>query len=94
MEDVVLDKNMDLSFRNGDFIIAPAVLQNQALLIEFQKGELKQHPETGVGAAQFLLEENKDDLYREIRRELVRDEMKVKSIYLDNEIIKIDADYD
>ncbi|MCO5229612.1 MAG: hypothetical protein M9958_00510 [Chitinophagales bacterium] len=94
MKDVLFNDIGDLDVFDGDFNIGDSTVQNQSLLLQSQKGELKQYPITGVGINNFLLDENKNDLYREIRREFVRDGIKLNSITIDKESILIDAHYE
>lgn len=94
MYDILLDENGDLGCFDGDFDIGDSTIQNQTLLLHFQKGEQKQFPITGVGISNFLLDENKEDLYREVRREFVRDGMTLNSIDIDREVIIVNAHYE
>lgn len=94
MNDFLLGEDGDLAVFNGDFRIGDSTLQNQQLLLLLQKGEIKEAPISGVGAANYLHDENKDELYREIRREFVRDGMKVHEIQLNKNNVVIRADYE
>lgn len=76
--DILLDDNMEPIRRNGDFVIGDATLQNQKLLILTEKGELRQHPVSGVGVRNYLNDEDGlVDLQVDIQREFEADNMTV-----------------
>lgn len=94
MEDVLIDTDGDLLFTKGDFKIGDSTLQNQRLLLLYQKGEMKEHPVAGVAASTYLHDENIDDLYREVRREFVQDGMLIKTLDINSQQLKVEASYE
>jgi hypothetical protein len=83
-----------LQLRNGDFVIGEATEQHQRRLLLAHKGEYKQHPLAGVGLADFIDEENPDEMIREIRVQLVQDGMTVNTIKVTPKGLGIDANYE
>lgn len=79
--------------RNGDFVVGDATKQHQRSLIVNHKGEYKQHLMTGVGAADYLDDENPDELIREVRKQLVQDGQTVNDIVITNKGLGVDANY-
>lgn len=82
MTDILLT-DYDLETGNGDFLLGDPTYQNQELLLLSQKGEWKENPTIGVGISNYLLDEGKADLLRDIRIEFNRDGMKVEKISMD-----------
>lgn len=92
--DILLDNDLDLSMKNGDFEIGESTYIHQQLLLLIEKGELKEFPTTGVASKRFLESENPNDYAREIRQEFYADGMKVNQIKIaDNFELSIDAQY-
>jgi len=95
MNDILLDDNLDLVIKNGDFVIGPSTYQNQQILLLSEKGTIREWPKAGVGIQSFLLGEDPGQLFREIRQQFEQDGMKVRSLRIDpvDGKIKIDATY-
>lgn len=94
MEDLLLDDDMDLQWKDGDFVIGDSTAQNQKVLIYCNKTEFKENPMRCVGAVRYLEGSSPDALAREIRTEFIADGMKVNKIRIDlpNEL-EVDANY-
>jgi hypothetical protein len=93
MKDIKLTADFDLEIVNGDFVAFESTYQHQQCLLLAEKGSFKQYPETGVGAASYLKDENPDDLLREIRQEFTNDGMTVKRLGFEGTKLKIEAGY-
>lgn len=93
MNDLLLDENFDLQISGGDLAIGASTYQHQQCLLLADKGSFKQYPATGVGAINYLKDENPDDFLREVRQQFAADGMQVKAIAFENQKIKIDAKY-
>lgn len=94
MKDILFNPNLDLDFRNGDLVIGFSDLQHQELLLVNNRGTFKEFPDTGVDAFGFLQDNNYADLLNEIRRQFIKDGMKVNKISLDESgKLNIDATY-
>lgn len=74
-------------------VIGHTLYQNQALLLQLHKGELKEYPFVGVGIDDMLNDDNLLDWKREIILQMERDGMKVKNLEIRNTKLLIDADY-
>lgn len=82
-----------MQIANGDFVMGDATEQHQRRLLMAHKGEYKQHPLTGVGLADYIDDENKNELVREIRKQMVQDGMTVNVLKITTTGINLDADY-
>ena len=84
----------DLVVIAGDFTAVESTPMHQQQLILNNKGDFKQNPTIGVGAFDFLDDENFQNLTRTISVEFTKDGMDVKSVALSpNGTIKSDAYY-
>lgn len=95
-KDILLDDNMDVKSKNGDFVIEDSTLQNQQLLLVSEKGEWKENPVVGIGIRSWLLDDaTVHELHQEIQKQFSLDGMRVNKItgntYFDT---VIDADYE
>lgn len=77
-----------------DLVVGDVTLQNQALILQSQKGEWKERPMMGCGIEGMTNDEDTNAWRRAIREELARDGMKVRSLKINRENIEIDADYE
>lgn len=91
--DLLLDSNSDILIADGDFVIGDSTKQNQRALLIANKSEFKQHPKTGVGINGYLLDENEQDMLREIRSQFESDGMTVKKTVLKDSELIINAPY-
>jgi hypothetical protein len=81
MEDFLLDTDGDLLLdTNGDFVLGESTTQHQQLLIMTTKGAWKENPLVGVGAMQYLENEDNAGLLNEIRKQFTTDGMTVTKI--------------
>ena len=67
--------------------------QNQALILLFHKGDLKDDVSVGVGIDRMMLDNDRLSWSREIREQLEMDGQKVKDVTISETTIKIDASY-
>lgn len=94
MIDIGLDAGEDLSVVSGDFLCAESTAQHQRQLILNNKGDFKQNPTIGVGAFDYMNDENYQELMRAISIEFARDGMDVQSVVLSQAgIVTTDAIY-
>lgn len=79
---------------DGDLPVGDATLQSQEVILMAAAGEIKQWPDLGVGLFCHLDDEGPDDLMRDIRQQLVKDQMTVNDISISatGELI-VDANY-
>jgi hypothetical protein len=94
MKDILIDNTTyEEKITNGDFVTGESTLQHQKLLLETAKGDWKESPVVGVGAAAYLKEEDESGLLTEIKSQFELDGMNVKKVAYNNEQITIDANY-
>ena len=94
MIDIGLDAGEDLSVVGGDFMYVESTAQHQRQLVLNNKGDFKQNPTIGVGAFDYINDENYQELMRAISIEFTRDGMDVQSVVLSpTGIVNSDAIY-
>lgn len=74
-------------------VIGDILNQNQALILSFNKGDLKDDVSVGVGIDRMMLDNDWLSWQREIRDQLEMDGQKVESVVVDKKTIKIKASY-
>jgi hypothetical protein len=92
--DILLTEEGDLMIELGDFVRDDVSVQNQRLLLQLQKGEVKQHPTAGVGIANFLLDDaSVHEIHAAIQEQFEADGMKVNIAGNTIETTEIRASY-
>ena len=74
-------------------VVGDILHQNQALLLVFHKGDLKDDVSVGVGIDRMTLDNDRLTWSREIREQLEMDGQKVEDVKIENNTIKIQASY-
>ena len=74
-------------------VVGDILHQNQALILIFHKGDLKDDVSVGVGIDRMLLDNDRLSWSRDIREQLEMDGQKVKDVQVTDKTIKIDARY-
>jgi hypothetical protein len=92
MNDILLNSTNDLLIVDGDFAVGDSLNQQVGLLLLVNKGEVKQHPLTGVGINDLLLAESMTEIYNEVRMQLKDDGLKLRKIEQVNGKIYIAAE--
>lgn len=92
-QDILVDENFDLLFRNGDLVIGESTYQHQQILLLANKGEIRDFPQRGVGVAGWLLDDQSGNLNGEIKREFQADGMDVQSVNTRSGRINVKAEY-
>lgn len=94
MNDLLTDKNGDVSFANGDFAIGFSDNLHQEHILLANKGEFKEFPEIGVGIHAMLSDDDYTDILIESKKNLEYDGMQIKNIKFDNNgNLDIDGNY-
>lgn len=93
MKDIYLNDTFEPIVENGDFAVAPNLNQAQALLLQTNKGEWKQHPTMGVGVPNFLETFNMSELSREIREQFSKDGMKVNRVQINGTTLNVETEW-
>ncbi len=84
----------DIELASGDIAWKDATKQHQHDTLLTSKGELAHAPNYGVGIADYLYENNQDDMFRVIRQELNKDGQVVNSLLVNGDgNIELDANY-
>lgn len=90
---ILLDENCDFAIsveRNSDGLITSGIqvgdvtYQNQQIIVLAEKGEIKENPTMGVGAASYLDDDDPSELLRVIRENLRNDGQTVRASYFDD----------
>lgn len=88
MKDLKQTTEMDLYLTDvGDIAWTESTLQHQRDILLVHEGEYRLSPLVGVGASDYLDDEGRENLTREINKQFTRDGMTVKSIDKDLNII-------
>lgn len=74
-------------------VIGDILAQNQALILQLHKGELKEDPSVGVGISDMLLDDDLQNWSREIREQMELDGQTVDRIVLTENELTIEAGY-
>ena len=93
MKDIYLNDTFEPIVENGDFAVAPNLNQAQALLLQTNKGEWKQHPTMGVGVPNFLETFNMYELSREIREQFSKDGMKGNRVQINGTTLNVETEW-
>lgn len=93
MKDLILDEDRDLMIDADDLVIGVSDEQHREHLLLLEKGALKENLGVGVGLASFIEAEDEAGLLREVAIQYSADGMKVKTVKLENNILKTEAPY-
>lgn len=74
-------------------VVGDILAQNQALILQLHKGELKEDSSVGVGISDMLLDSDLQNWSREIREQMELDGQTVDRIILTNDELRIEARY-
>lgn len=80
MKDYGQTRNGDLDLSTGDLFPAESTSQHQRDLLLSGMGHIRHRPEIGVGALEFLLNEDREGLLRRTRQMLIADGQKVEKV--------------
>lgn len=87
---VVKDSSGKIS---SGWVLGDVLPQNQALILQLKKGELKDDVSVGVGISDMLLDDDVQAWKREIREQLEMDGQQVNSITIAQGRLVIDSNY-
>ena len=92
--DLAVDVRRDADGRiSGGLVVGDILYQNQALILAFRKGDLKDDVSVGVGISRMLLDNERLTWQREIQEQLEMDGQQVSSVEITDREIKIKARY-
>lgn len=93
VQDIILDDNFDLLFKNGDLVIAESDEQHLQLIMLLEQGQLRYSPLTGVGITKkiksLLTQQSQNQTRKNIYLQLTIDgyQAGTSTVSFDNEII-------
>nr|DAQ05171.1 MAG TPA: hypothetical protein [Bacteriophage sp.] len=70
----------DLDLSTGDLLVAESTYQHQRDLLYSDKGHIRQKAEAGVGAVNYMMDNDPEGLLRATRKEFTADGMKVTKV--------------
>ena len=70
----------DLDLSAGDLLVAESTYQHQRDLLYSDKGHIRQKAEAGVGAVNYMMDNDPEGLLRATRKEFTADGMKVTKV--------------
>ncbi len=80
MKDYRQTSDGDIDFTDGDLGVTESTYQHQRDLLCSDKGHIRDKPEAGVGAVNYLHDNDPGALLRATRKEFTKDGMKVRSV--------------
>lgn len=83
----------DLAFEKDDLHAGTSDVQQKNLLLVLDKGSLKEFPDAGIGAANFLETDDAAGFLREIRKQFIADGMEISQLGFNDQTLRIDAEY-
>ena len=90
--DIKVVKDSSGKIESG-LVLADILSQNQALILQLHKGELKDDVSVGVGIADMLLDDDVLGWRSEIREQMEMDGQTVNSVEITSDGIVIDSKY-
>ena len=92
MKDYQQQANGDLDLATGDLLATESTYQHQRDLLLSGKGHIRQKPEAGVGAVDYLQDNDPEALLRATRKEFTADGMKVARVAFNRETDELDVE--
>jgi len=92
MKDYCQTRNGDLDLSSGDLIQTESTSQHQRDLTLGDLGHIRHRPEAGVGAVEYLLNEDREGMLRRTRQVLAADGQKVNKVAYDPLTCKFEID--
>lgn len=80
MKDYLQQPDGDLDLSTGDLLVTESTRQHQRDLLYSGKGHIRDKAEAGVGAVDFLMDNDPEGLLRATRKEFTADGMKVTRV--------------
>ena len=93
MIDVKQQENGDIDITTGDIQLTEPTAQHQRDLLVATQGSYKETPIVGVGAINYLNDNERPGFLRSVNKEFSRDGMKVHELKMPGRELIIDAEY-
>ena len=90
---ILIDSDYQPLISSGELQLGETTPQNQAIIIQSHKGELKENPALGVGISDMLLDNDPLSWRVRIREALELDGEVVESIKITSSEVQINAHY-
>ena len=92
----ISNTDSDLVVTNGELTIGDTLYQNQYIILQAQKGDLKEYPLMGVGIEDITNDDDLAEWKRRIRDEMKKDGLTVTKTEINTQTgeILIRADYE
>ena len=89
---ILLNEDYKMQVKNGHIALGDTSAQNQAVILIVNPGEIKAHPDLGVGVDSIVNDEDTYIWKYEIRRQLAKDGINISGCKIDtqNGLIKIE----
>jgi len=94
MIDIKQREDGDIDLSTGDLQLTEPTGQHQRDMLIATQGSYKEAPIVGVGAINYLNDNERAGFLRAVNRELARDGMNVRSISMPGRELIIDAEYE
>lgn len=92
MKDYGQTQSGDLDLSTGDLLIRESTSQHQRDLLMSDQGHIRHKPEAGVGAVNYVLDEDREGLLRATRKEMAADGQKVEKVAIDMTMLNLEID--
>lgn len=92
MKDYGQTRNGDLDMSTGDLCTVESTSQHQRDLLLGDVGHIRHTPERGVGATEYLLNEDMEGLLRRTRQMMTADGQKVEKVAYDPVSYKLEIE--
>ena len=96
MKDYQQQANGDLDLGMSDLLVTESTYQHQLDLLYSDEGHIRQKPEAGVGAVNYMMGGDPEALLRSTRKEFTADGMKVTRVAFSeySNDLNVEADYE
>lgn len=93
MNDLLLDQDGDLMFKNGDFVVDSSEAQHVELILKSEQGQWKEHPELGANLHKAQSGVIDRFLNRDIRVQLEADGFGLSELNITETGIEVTGNY-
>ena len=88
-----LNSDYDLLIENGTLTLGETTPQNQAVILDAHKGEIKEYPLLGVGLSDIVNDHDFNAWKREITEQLELDGQRIEKLELSESVLTLTAVY-
>ena len=84
----------DLQIKGKSLVVGHSLYQNQYMILKAQRGDIKEHPNLGVGIDDLANDNNIAEWKLKIREEFKKDDLRISQLDIKNNELIIKADYE